>query len=368
MKVETWSTSRVTEKAKEIVLRQGPHARLVFAPTIVENLRNPAACIKGEFFYEKKALKDAWIPDRQMSLASLKTGEGYALALKSEEVLTLLQQLRPLYTLYEQHGIQSGQNTWLLVPDAPEEDLLSLLNSQSEEALKSMRILLRWVASSPNRHEVLGKLAILDPTQLPALNALLGLAALKDAQNYWLEHHSNEDESFWRRSLKERAYILSQLFAYPILIIGEEAYLGGKQLDNTGGHLVDLLAKTEGTSQVVLIEIKTPGTRILGSRYRNKVYPLSTGISGAIAQILKYRQRLMQNWRGLLQENSADLTLGDPRCLLIAGNTEEEFKGDAGPAMRDDFELLRERTQGVTIVTYDELFRKLDRLVKLFEG
>ena len=150
MKVETWSTSRVTEKAKEIVLRQGPHARLVFAPTIVENLRNPAACIKGEFFYEKKALKDAWIPDRQMSLASLKTGEGYALALKSEEVLTLLQQLRPLYTLYEQHGIQSGQNTWLLVPDAPEEDLLSLLNSQSEEALKSMRILLRWVASSPN--------------------------------------------------------------------------------------------------------------------------------------------------------------------------------------------------------------------------
>ena len=351
MKIETRSTSRDTERAKEIVLRQGPHSRLVFSPTIVENLRNPSACIKGEFFYEKKALKDAWIPDRRMSLASLKTGEGYTLALRSEEVLTLLEGLRPLYTLYEQHGIQPGQNTWLLVPEVPEEDLLSLLNSQSEEALKSMRILLRWVAESPHRHEVLEKLAFLDPTQLPVLNALLGFAALKDAQNYWREHQSNEDEGFWRKSLKERAYILGQLFAYPILIIGEEAYLGGKQLDNTGGHLVDLLARTETTSQIVLIEIKTPGTRLLGARYRNKVYPLSPGISGAIAQVLKYRQSLMQNWHSLLQENSGDLTLGDPRCLLIAGNTEEEFK----------------RTQGLTIVTYDELFKKLDRLLTLFE-
>jgi antiviral defense system Shedu protein SduA len=75
----------------------------------------------------------------------------------------------------------------------------------------------------------------------------------------------------------------------------------------------------------------------------------------------------MQNWHGLLQQNSGDLTLGDPRCLLIAGNAEEEFMGDNGPTMRDDFELLRERTQGLTIVTYDELFRKLDRLVALFE-
>ena len=36
--------------------------------------------------------------------------------------------------------------------------------------------------------------------------------------------------------------------------------------------------------------------------------------------------------------------------------------------MLESFELQRERMQGVTIVTYDELFGRLGRLVALLEG
>jgi hypothetical protein len=36
--------------------------------------------------------------------------------------------------------------------------------------------------------------------------------------------------------------------------------------------------------------------------------------------------------------------------------------------MRDDFELLREQSEGVTIITYDELFKKVERTVSLLEG
>jgi hypothetical protein len=33
--------------------------------------------------------------------------------------------------------------------------------------------------------------------------------------------------------------------------------------------------------------------------------------------------------------------------------------------MRENFELQRERTHGLTIITYDELFKRLERLVEL---
>jgi len=36
--------------------------------------------------------------------------------------------------------------------------------------------------------------------------------------------------------------------------------------------------------------------------------------------------------------------------------------------MRESFELQRERLQGVTVLTYDELFRRLERFVALLEG
>lgn len=36
--------------------------------------------------------------------------------------------------------------------------------------------------------------------------------------------------------------------------------------------------------------------------------------------------------------------------------------------MRESFEMQRERLQGVAIITYDELFRRLERLVILLEG
>jgi len=36
--------------------------------------------------------------------------------------------------------------------------------------------------------------------------------------------------------------------------------------------------------------------------------------------------------------------------------------------MKENFELQRERIQGVTISTFDELFFRLERLVALLEG
>jgi len=50
------STSRKTAITSDIVLREGPQARLVFRPEIVDNTGKPEAAIRGRFLYQKKKL------------------------------------------------------------------------------------------------------------------------------------------------------------------------------------------------------------------------------------------------------------------------------------------------------------------------
>ncbi len=71
----------------------------------------------------------------------------------------------------------------------------------------------------------------------------------------------------------------------------------------------------------------------------------------------------MRSFDIVTAEFPSRLTLGEPRCVVIAGNsTELTTQG-----MKENFELQRERIQGVTIITYDELFLRLKKLVTLLE-
>src|SRR5579863_3728803 len=111
--IETRSTSRKTAECNPIILRELDQVRLIFIPTLVENERNPPACVRGQFVYQRKLKKDRWIPIQTVPLSSLKTGEGYKLELHSDELLTLLKGLSPLYRLYRQQGIPEGRNTFV---------------------------------------------------------------------------------------------------------------------------------------------------------------------------------------------------------------------------------------------------------------
>ena len=76
-------------------------------------------------------------------------------------------------------------------------------------------------------------------------------------------------------------YVLEQVFSWPVTIVNEKAYVGGKAVDNKGGGLVDFLVKNQLTNNVALIEIKTPGTELLSkNEYRNGVYNLSEELTG----------------------------------------------------------------------------------------
>jgi hypothetical protein len=118
------------------------------------------------------------------------------------------------------------------------------------------------------------------------------------------------------------------------------------------------------TNTLLIIEIKTPVTRLLGSEYRGGVFPLSAELQGAIAQALRYRQSLSRSFDAITSEIEQRIILGEPRCIIFAGHSSELDS----IAKKECFELQRERLSGVVIVTFDELFAKLSILIELLSG
>lgn len=369
--IETRATSRRTALCNPITLRETDRVRLAFVPAVVDNQHNPSACIDGQFVYQRKAASGNWIPLRVQSLATLREGDGFKVTLHAQELLTLLEGLVPLYRLHRLQGVPKGRKRFVEVDSSladfiarGEKDLTSLLKSQSDDASTLLLKLVNWLATSSGRREAAEKLASMAPEQMPNFSALLGLASLKDALKHWQDNQNNASEEFWQQSLSERAFVLSQIFAYPVVVIGTKAYLGGKQISNRGGKEADFLFTIQSTDAIIIVEIKTPQTKLLSSEYRDGVFPLSRELSSAVAQVLRYRQTLIRKFDSLQSESAKRLTLGEPRCIVLAGDSHELID----QPMRENFELQRERVQAVTIVTYDELFARLQSLVSFLEN
>jgi hypothetical protein len=75
----TESTSSSTASVNDLLIRDGVVTRIIFRPTLVKNLQNPSACVRGTFVFQKKGINDVWEDIDAKKLSSLKKGEGYKL-------------------------------------------------------------------------------------------------------------------------------------------------------------------------------------------------------------------------------------------------------------------------------------------------
>jgi hypothetical protein len=188
---------------------------------------------------------------------------------------------------------------------------------------------------------------------------------LLDALNMWNNQRTNSDELFWQQEFKERQFILSLVFGVPVVLLEDQAYLGGMTLDRTEAKLADYLFTVEGSRQAIVIEIKTPTATLMNKgKYRKGVYTPHRDLTGAVAQVLAYRTELMK--RIETRRSSSGSTLGHllPRCAVVVGDTSVEFK-DADGCQRS-FEEYRASQKDVEVIGYDELFRKVALLGQLF--
>lgn len=339
------STSKDSAEIEEIILRETGTTRLIFKTTLVNNPKETKACVRGFFAFKRKTQSGEWEDHKELNLTQLKADEWIKLDLKSKEILKLYDFLTQCYEIYEEYGIPYGEKR-VLVIDEFFNDFINVI----ERMLKNEELFL-----------IIDKLKSLKTEDIKNLNVIVGIANLKKLLEIWEVNKENNDEEFWQDLFKSNYWCISQLFFTPVILFKEKAYIGGKSIDNTGGKIVDFLYQNKITHNISLIEIKTPETTLLGSEYRNGIYAISSELSGAINQLLSYKDEIQKNCFSVLRDETYQLI--DPKCILIIGKLNDSNMNEGG---KNSFEIFRRDLKDIEIVTYDELFGKIELFLNLF--
>ena len=165
-------------------------------------------------------------------------------------------------------------------------------------------------------------------------------------------------ESVWQEFFNENSFILSLAFGYPIIKVGQQASVGGRKLSGKGEKITDFLVKNSMTNNMAVVEIKTPGARLLkDSQFRGGVFPPSNVLSESTIQALDQRYQLQRDISGIKDRSrEPDIESYSVQCCLVIGTM---------PRIEDEqksFELFRGNSKDVQIVTFDELFEKVVQL------
>lgn len=255
------------------------------------------------------------------------------------------------------------QNKAELILD--ENTLRQFLEVGQKAGVDVIEKLVGWITAMTKVEDVVSVFEKLNVGDLQKLNALIGLSNLKNVFEVWKNNMNNDSEEFWQEVLTQNSFLFAQLFSFPVIILENKAYVGGKSISNRGGNVIDFLCANNLTRNVVLVEIKTPVTRLLGAKYRGDIYNISNELSGSVIQVTNYKNLLMQNYMTLAGSEEESFEAFDPRCIVIIGNIDSEL---ADRRQRKSLELFRMGLKDVQVITYDELFGKVEFLVKLLEG
>ncbi|CAK2691322.1 Shedu immune nuclease family protein [Vibrio crassostreae] len=369
-KVSLTSTSWKTAVAEPIEIRLKETIRLVFVPTVVNNEKDIDACVKGHFVYQKKKKADGWEDVRELNLSQLKPAEGVKLELKSAELLLLLRKLADLYRIHRKDGIQRGSSQYVKLSgaleglcNATDEDLRQFIELSSDNAVGTFKRIAKWLSSVEYSEKVVESLESLSADNIKQLNVVAGLTVLKKSLDVWENNKYSTDEEFWQRELTSNSFVLSQIFSFPVVVVKEKAYIGGKTFTNQGGNIVDFLYKNELTSNPALIEIKTPSTRLIASAYR-QTFNMSKELTGSTSQVLNYANSIIQDYYSIVGHEANVFGAYKPTCVVIIGNASELDS----PDKRKAFELYRNNLKDVQIITFDELYGKVSSFIKLLEN
>jgi hypothetical protein len=246
-----------------------------------------------------------------------------------------------------------------------ERTLQQFLEISERSGINVVSRLIEWITTTGKIEDVISVLEKLEVDDLQKLNAVVGLSGLKTALTAWQNNKENDSEEFWHSFLSKNSFMFAQLFSFPVIVLKDKAYVGGKSIGNTGGNIVDFLCANHLTRNVALIEIKTPKTKLLGSKYRGDTYNISNDLSGSVVQVTNYKNSLLQNHLSLSSHEEEKFEAFDPKCIVIIGNVHSEL---TEKKQRKSLELFRMGLKEVQVITYDELFSKVKFLVDLLEG
>ena len=372
--VDVVSTSSVTADASPVVLTQTEMLRLKFCPTLVDNEKEPHKSVSGKLLYEKKRKNDVsfpsdgiGVPDK-ISRGAVKVGDWMEINLSTRETYELYQGLKRLYALYgDMDEIPYGSATFTRVDSSFRQFLSIIQNDPSaarmignEENYDLVKILLRLITQTSSLESLKRSLTELQDENLQLLTTSLNIEKLQRIATLMEDNLENDSEEFWQTTVfKENQWVLAQIFACPCTIFADKAYVGGKGISNRGGNLCDFIFQNKLSQNVALIEIKTPCTELIGGQYRG-TYSFSYELSGAVNQVLNYRDKLTKEYYSLCQQGSEPFEALSPKCVVVIGKL-----SSLNPGQVAAFENFRNSLSNLLILTFDELHQRIVDLIEV---
>ncbi|AKJ96825.1 hypothetical protein VM99_01715 [Pseudomonas chlororaphis] len=163
----------------------------------------------------------------------------------------------------------------------------------------------------------------------------------------------------WQQFLVDNPFILDMAFSYPIKVVCERPYVGSKRFNGRGGNYSDFLVAAKSTGNVALIEIKHPKKDLLKTpAYRNNTYGPSIELSGSVAQIINQRASLQREILQLKEDLEEPVHTYAVPAIVVIGRTPSDKH------QRRSFEQYRNALRDVSVVTFDELQRRLEDIHK----
>ena len=348
--IRTISTSSKTMDITPIVLKENLATRLIFVPKWVNDSTNQ---LRGFFRFQRKGPRDTWADIEHSSMATLKKNEGYELHLDGEEMALLFSNLENIKALLLEYGHSYSARTFVL----------------DEQNANKVFI---DIGKAENKDWVIEQLKNLEKENFDKLGLVLGVAKLENAIETIENNSSNSDEAFWQEFFQNNTWILNQLFAYPIIYLNGETYLGGKNTkgrNGQGGVATDFLLKNGSNGSFAVIDIKTPCEKLIGGCYRgepglgdaNVVYSMSSKLTGAIIQLENQIYTAIKYFQSCLGEDYEGLNFLSPTGILIVGKYT-----DLDVEQQKSFELFRKSINKNQIITFDEVLEKLKSLKRIY--
>lgn len=376
--IDVVSRSAMTADATPVVLSSTERFRFRFMPMLVDNQNNPEQSVRGKLLLERKPKNEKYFPTdsvapcEKVTRGSAKNGDWVEIELHSEETYNLFIGLKKLYDLSGcMNGIPFGSARFGQIDSSFSSFLEVIQNDPSAARMigepqnfELIKILLQLITQTSSHESLKNSLSSLANENLQALTTSASLEGLKRVEALMRENLDNGKEEFWQQKVfNENQWVLAQIFSCPCTIYAQKAFVGGKSLDNKGGNVCDFIYRNKMTQNVALIEIKTPCTEIVGKPYR-ETYSMSLDMSGAVNQVLNYRDELQKNFSTLTRdlEEADTVRAFSPKCVVVIGKI-----STLNAKQQKAFELYRNSFNNLTIITFDELHQKICDLMSVFK-
>ncbi len=180
------------------------------------------------------------------------------------------------------------------------------------------------------------------------------------------------DEQAWQAFFQKRLWVLGLTLQQQLLIPSRNS--GNLHSELSTRNLLDGSLLTSGAvNYLTICEFKKHTAKLLEDEpYRERngeiadsCYHITTEVSGGIAQVLQYKRNVEKELRQAINSKDGDYTgknfeIMNPKCYLVIGKL-KEFTENNG--RKDCFELFRRNCKDVEIITYDEIYERMNFIV-----